>query len=719
VSTPATTLFNLLPALYRLRDAQLAQSGNLNRGPLESILAVVEEQMAILGENLDQLYDDQFIETCAPWVIPYIGELIGYQPVNGIAPAVASPRAEVAHTISFRRRKGTALVMEQLARDVTGWGAHAVEFFLRLADTQYMNHIRPDNYYAPNLREWEPGEYMNGGFDETAHTVDVRRIAISRGRYNIQNIGIFLWSCNSYSVTHTPLTAVAGQPQCFRFSSLGSDIALFNLPVSQGPDITDPATPLNVPDRLRRRVLCRDIWQITVKLLPAQYYGTGPGGENLSLALYQGGALIDPKNVRICNLSGDDGSWNNLPAAGGMISIDPQLGRLAVPPGNAGNITATYYYGFNADLGGGEYSRAKSLTAPGAQAVAKVPADYATVHEAIAALGGDGVVEITDSGIYAEPAGLNIAVKAKGHISLVATDGNRPTLLLGQALSATGGDASLLDINGLVIGYAKPVAGGALPAALIDVPATAGNTLGGLGIAHATVVPGWALNPDGTPQAAYAGLPVVRAQIAGLNITVDNSILGSLWVNGQSSATLTNCVIDATDPGGVAYVDNIDTATQIPHPGGALTLQGCTVVGKVHASLLNLVTDSIVWAWLSAADQAAVPPLWRAPLWADRKQEGCIRFSYLPANAIVPRRFECVEMAPGVPQPLFYSLRYGDPVYAKLRPSTADLIRRGADDGGEMGVFHFLFAPLRESDLRIRLREYLPAGLEFGIFYQN
>jgi hypothetical protein len=47
------------------------------------------------------------------------------------------------------------------------------------------------------------------------------------------------------------------------------------------------------------------------------------------------------------------------------------------------------------------------------------------------------------------------------------------------------------------------------------------------------------------------------------------------------------------------------------------------------------------------------------------------------------------------------------------------LIRRGADDSGEMGAFHFLLAPLRETDLRVRIREFLPVGLEFGIFYQT
>ena len=215
--------------------------------------------MAVFAEDLDQLYDDQFIETCAHWVIPYIGDLIGYQSVKGIAPAIDNPRSEVAETISLRRRKGTVLVMEQLARDVTAWGAHAVELFQVLGDTQYMNHLRLWNHYAPDLRCWKTGVYIETGFDRTAHKVDVRRIAARRGRYNIQNIGIFLWSLNAYSVTQRPGRDQRADPHCLRFSSLGMDIPLFHRAIPQGEEITDPAQPFNVADRLKRRVLCDDL----------------------------------------------------------------------------------------------------------------------------------------------------------------------------------------------------------------------------------------------------------------------------------------------------------------------------------------------------------------------------------------------------------------------------------------------------------------------------
>ncbi|HLJ27823.1 MAG TPA: hypothetical protein VKY85_14015 [Candidatus Angelobacter sp.] len=751
MSTAAQKLFELLPALYRLRDAQLAQSQTLltsaeqmqltalqalppasltvaqqqqldallakaGRGPLQSLVMLLAEQLAIFGDNLDQLYDDQFIETCAPWVVPYIGDLIGYKSVRGIAPAVASPRAEVAHTISFRRRKGTVLVLEQLARDVTGWGAHAVEMFKVLADTQYMDHIRPQNYYAPDLRQWQSGEYINTGFDQTAHKVDVRRIAIQRGRYNIQNIGIFLWSLNAYPLTLAQASPVSGNPQCFRFSSLGRDIPIFNHPISQGADITAPAGPQNVPDRLRRHLLCQDI-QDSLAGNPAVYYGVGT-----SLALYVGGAL--QSKIRVCNLAGNDGSWSNMPAAGDLPAIDPQLGRIALPPAMPGNVQASFYYGFNADMGGGEYPRSATFTASPDQPLLRVPGDYPTLHDALSALGGAGVVEITDSGTYSEPLGLTLNVKPGGHVELRGAEGCRPTVVLGGESTVSGGAESSLDINGLLIAYAHP-SGGAPPAALVHVPAASTNKLGHLGVTHCTLVPGLALTPNGDPDPAYAGIPALLVASAGLQVEITRSIVGALWIDIDASATLKDSIIDAASTSisasasAVAYVAGVDSVTQRPSPGGPLTMSGCTVIGKVHASLLSVVSQCIFWAELSAADTAATPPLWKAPLWAVRKQEGCVRFSYLPAGAIVPRNFKCVKQALGSPQPLFYSLRYGDPAYCKLFSVTDDAIRRGADDGGEMGAFHFLLAPLRESDLRVRITEYLPVGLEFGVFYEN
>ena len=127
-------LYNLLPAIHRIRDAEQGE-------PLRQLLAVITQQIGMLEEDLEQLYDDQFIETCAPWVLPYIGDLIGYRSLHPIGPDQLTPRAEVANTIAYRRRKGTASVLEQLARDVTGWNARAVEFFQLLGcDAVHESH---------------------------------------------------------------------------------------------------------------------------------------------------------------------------------------------------------------------------------------------------------------------------------------------------------------------------------------------------------------------------------------------------------------------------------------------------------------------------------------------------------------------------------------------------------------------------------------------------
>ncbi|MCW5580843.1 MAG: hypothetical protein KIS72_05860, partial [Luteimonas sp.] len=117
MSLDAERLYGLLPAIHRIRDAAHGE-------PLRDLVALFARELEALEEDVEQLYDDQFIETCADWVVPYIGDLIGYRPLVGVDDDVSAPRAEVANTIAYRRRKGTALMLEQLARDLTGWPAH-------------------------------------------------------------------------------------------------------------------------------------------------------------------------------------------------------------------------------------------------------------------------------------------------------------------------------------------------------------------------------------------------------------------------------------------------------------------------------------------------------------------------------------------------------------------------------------------------------------------
>ncbi len=140
--------------------------------------------------------------------------------------------------------------------------------------------------------------------------------------------------------------------------------------------------------------------------------------------------------------------------------------------------------------------------------------------------------------------------------------------------------------------------------------------------------------------------------------------------------------------------------------GGHLDVHETTVVGGVHATVLD-ASNSLLLARLAGGDPRP------AAVWAQRRQVGCLRFSYVPAGSRTGRRHRCVSDPP----PSFTSLRFGHPAYGQLRTGTAPSIRRGADDESEMGATHLLFTPQREANLAQRLDEYLRFGLEAGSFY--
>jgi hypothetical protein len=298
-----------------------------------------------------------------------------------------------------------------------------------------------------------------------------------------------------------------------------------------------------------------------------------------------------------------------------------------------------------------------------------------------------------------------------------AQDGARPTVLLDGEFVVTGDSNSTLIVNGIVFAArASMKPSGSTPMGLVHVPlkrpSGADNLLGTLTLTHCTLVPGWALAPSGagdsTATPVQGSQPTLIAEPSGVQIAAEFSITGPVWAASMVMVSLCDSILDATGNTLVAYA-----ALDGQSGGGAVTLLGCTVVGKVHAQVLTLVSNSIIWAALGPADT------WASGLVADRLQIGCVRFSFLPYQAVTPRRFECVEHQLASEQPVFSATQYGQPAYLKLWACTDNSIRRGADDGGEMGAFHFVLAPLRENDLIIRLQEYVPVGLNAGLIYNS
>jgi hypothetical protein len=690
----AEKLYNLLPVLYRVQDAEQGE-------PLKALCAVVAEQIAVLREDLEQLYDDQFIETCADWVAPYIGNLIGYRSIHGVTLRTLSARAEVANTIAYRRRKGTATMLEQLARDVTGWSARAVEFFQWLETSQYMNHIRPGSAATADLRRWEALERLGTAFDTIAHSVDTRRVETQKGRYNIPNVGLFLWRLQAFPLTRSPAFRV--DDQRFMFSPLGNDLQLFTLPQSE-TDITHLAEPINVPAPISRRVLHAN---------RGRYYGP-----QLSLFVEADGVDTSAGKIRICNLADDGASWAHLPVS--QISIDPELGRIAFPQGAAPrNLRVTFHHGFSMALGGGEYERGASFTGAANADISVVQGD--SLQNAFNSVADGGVVEIADSGRYPETP--TFVTNATAKIELRAANEHRPVWFLSGDLNVELNAGVELTLNGFLI------AGGAL-----RVAPGSGSGPRLLRLRHCTFVPGQGLTRAGDPLSP--GAPSLIITAPDTTVEIDHCITGAIQTIDSTNVVLSNTIVDATAPSRVAFshADGVAAA-------GTLTSNSSTIIGKVHATRLDLASNTIFVASLAAGDS------WSHAVLSDQNQQGCVRFSFVPVNSIVPRRYRCqpdlavseaivaadkpkgglsatkkIAITAGVQErirPAFATLRYGRPDYCQLGSFAPGEIRTGADDESEMGAFHDLFAPQRENNLKIRLEEYLRFGLEAGIFYST
>ena len=693
-------LYALLPAVFRLRDAAHGE-------PLRALLSAVAVELSALEENIAQLYDDQFIETCPEWVAPYIGDLIGYRPLQGATASIVSPRADVANTIASRRRKGTVSMLEQLATDVTRWPAHGVEFFEQLATTQYMKHPRAHARATIDLRDNRHLLLRGGAFNSVAHSVEVRRPESRGGRYNIPNVGVFVWRLQSFRLTRILLTPDAADTsgRRFRFNPLGADLQLFRRPQSE-TTISQRAEPIHVPEPLsvRRMALAlRDAQQSNDPdaRLDDDY------GEKESLLLFRGSTgvpaadicvgdlrdIIDPVTHSVTSWNHEDGLSTH------QIAVDPERGRVLLGSPVAGPLSATFHYGGTHELGGGEYER----TPPGADLSKQEVANQGTpLQPLLDTIAAGGRLLIEDSQTYAPTPVFRVEAAAANEpvreVVVAAANPARPLIAADADVRLELGARGRLVLDGLVI------SGGPL-----RLVAGADDEPRELILRHCTLVPGLSLQPGGSASAPGAASLIVEHAFA--RVTLERCITGPIFSPPGVELALHDCIIDASSPENVAFA-----AAAAGGPGGSLHVESSTLIGKVHTQQLNLGSNSIFFGRRHAPSLET----WTAPLIADRRQQGCVRFSYVPPGSLAPRRHRCVPDATE-PNPLleFTSLRYGDAGYGQLRSVTARSIQRGADDEGEMGALHLLFQPQREANLRVRLEEYLRFGLHAGVFFAS
>ena len=726
-------LYQLLPAIYRMRDVD-------QKYVLQALLRVIGEQVNIVEDDIAQLYENWFIETAQEWVVPYIADLIGYRPVRGAGEPsdgktwegqelnrILVPRREAANTIRYRRRKGTLALLELLAADVAGWPARAVEFFKLLGWNQNINHPHYDRARLVDVRKMRDMDLVDSPFDPLAHTVDIRRVNSHRtiGRYNIPSVGVFIWRLKSYSVTHSPAycTESAG-PHCCTFSVLGHDAPLFIKPEAEaGP--CSIAQELNVPAVIRRQAFAED---------KGAFYGEGK-----SLAIWaEGWAGFDPNQPLPLDtiIPADLSDWQYVPPLK-HVAVDPVLGRFAFPPSQLPKkgVRVTYHYGFSADIGGGEYARSLFDPLPRTIDGASVAPTFYRVgkgqefHRVSDALyhwsqekPRDAVIELTDSGVYADP--LSIDLRHEQTLQIRAASHVRPVIRLldwqtdlPDSFAVTMGQGCRLTLDGLIItGRSVHVSG--MQREGKPVPICASEVV----IRHCTLVPGWGIECNCEPKRPAE--PSLELYNVRATVRIEHSILGSIQVHEDEVKIdpipihISDSIIDAAAPKKEAIGSPDDGVAH-----AILTIRRSTLFGIVDVHAVELAEDSIFNDCVNVA----------------RRQIGCMRFCYVSPACRTPRRYHCQpdmviqdvqeKITDPIAQqsaiacerqrvtPQYTSTRYGNPGYAQLAFTCAEEIKRGAQDESEMGVFHDLFQPQRDANLRARLEEYTPAGMDVGIFY--
>lgn len=763
-AAPTDRLYSLLPAFYRLRDSAQGE-------PLRALLSLIQQEYDSVEQDIANLYENWFIETCAEWVVPYIGDLLDVRPLYAASSETFSARAYVANTLNFRRRKGTATMLEELAFDVTGWPARVVEFFQLLATTQYLNHLRLNNLATADLRNADALELLGGPFEQIAHTADVRHISTGRGKYNIPSIGIFLWRLQSYEVgpipvsskdpTKTDLNGATRQGDArpdaktadgrYTFNPLGASAPLFNLPQTE-KGVTQLAAEINVPGPLRRRPLYTEL----EALRQAEVDNAAPPsplyfGSNPLFQIAIDGTFVPFDQIMICDLSDTSATdWRRpassksyQPTAGGApvakpirLAVDPVRGRIAFPSGAklpTSSLEVSYNYGFSGDLGAGPYDRgswlSNSATGPApfnssnrwqaavSQELKTSNVVFNTFTAAVKAWNTqvtganpvlDGVIAVLDSSTYQDNvAKTPIQLPAGSRLLIVAAD-------WAAIRQSPPGTVKTLDPNGLRPHLLGSIAvSGTAPS---NSPNPGQLFIDGLLIEGQVTVLAGNLGMLGLSHSTIAptgGLAVQTAKGAtndALAVNLYRSICGPIAFAPDSPAQLnTTDSIISSGP----LSNSTDSA--IDGPGITANLVATTVLGKTSSFILS-ASDSLFTGLVTAT----------------RQQTGCVRFCFVPAGSNTGQRYRCQpDLAlTGIPKsgqaamvarlsPQFTSTDLGQPGYAQLSSACPTEITTGADNGAEMGAFNFLQQPQRATNLQTALDEYLRFGLEAGAIQET
>jgi hypothetical protein len=751
--------------------------------PLRSVLSAISEQVDLVEDNIGQLYDNWFIETCQEWVVPYIGDLIGYEVLHESGEPTGStssearaldriliPRQDVGNTVHARRRKGTLGVLPELARDVAGWPAIAVEFGMLASATQAVNDLWMARGRTVDLHSQSSLEDLAGPRDAFSRVAEVRGNASPSafGSLPTSGVGLFVPRYRSYSISYCTAGWIrnAGD-HCFTFSPVGEDVALFaRAKPGPTPDSQEAILPV---------ALSRDDVSSPV------HYGIG---KSLTIWISEEGEKTTPRLVPIeaivpANLT----HWRHTPELG-TVAVDPLRGRISFPPAEIPRrVFVAYHYGFSFEIGAGEYPRAfkaapnvpllavvdenvvtfsgtpipgidVAITIDGSVTASYTSTDSDTaasvaiaVAKAIDALGVPGTAAVAQASttlaegwIVTVGGASTVSVAFPSRTYRVSSGGAETHRHLSAALARWKSDAPAratieiedsevydeddLDIE-LSLGQYLEIraTSGARPVIrMVDTRAGGPDLVDITGAQTATLALDGLLIAGGLRVVGRLGELIVRRStlVPGWTVsrrtnrrTVEPSIairesLGELRIE-KSIVGPISVEREETAPRPLQMTIS-DSIVDADHRGEAL----CSPDAKAANVELRVIRATVLGRIRAHSIVRAENAIFDGEVTVTDCQHGCFRFCYVPPKSKTPSQYECQPSTPDV-APAFISRRFGDAGYARQQDDAPPQILEGADDRSEMGAFHDLFLPQRKANLITRLAEYTPAGVVTSI----
>jgi len=733
----AEKLWELIPPIYRHEDGIAA-----NPGVLRALVEVLAEQAAILRRSSDRLWEDQVIDFCDDWAVPYLGDLVGTRLVSALDRR--GRRADVANTIYYRRRAGTLAVLEGLIADITGWQGTVVEELRRLVRHPHGLDPAPaatgrftttPAHGLPDLRRPRGAELAWTAWDEFHHLPDVRRHRGGLdGRYGITKVAFHLYRLLAFRVARAQprlLTPDGSGKVRFAFDPSGRAIPLFQRHTR--PDFAfdwRAALEWELPAPIRCEVLAHAEFVVTEALiltwLAASVITATQAGELRSLR-----GIRFPSEARFRARLAIALSTPLGPAALHRVLADALVadcgkGVLLPPPPGTG-AGDTWSVQVEEPVAATLTPVARDVTVAGdLTAALPNPADKRLVIDAESGLGyftaGTPPAGIRVSYGYGFSGGIGAGTYDRAGLPIVPATSR---ISGGGAIAAPPAavDAQLEIADSLTYG---PVANVSVQKSLRvqagnkqrpylelggDWTVTATQTdsaltldglwLGGPGLrtirlAAASATAGWSrvtlrhvtFDPGGvTADNRPIGPILLSIESRVTELVIDASIVAPIAVatNGLvEQLTMRRTIVHTTDPSA--------RPVALSQPRGELDIRGCTVIGRLASHRIE--ASELLCTGIISIDDV---------------QAGCVRFSAFPAGSVVPRAYRTQTVTD--PRSLFTSLRFGDPGYAQLSDVAPESIARGGDDGTEIGAFHALLGPIKLDSLRAKVDEFLPFGL--------